>query len=91
MTIMITTLEKIEIESEDYVQLHTATELRYKSEMIYSMISKLHSDICNTQSKEISELSLNATQAFNKLYATLQENQTKIYADTLIEVHESLE
>ena len=63
------------IDAEELQKLQTLTELMYTAKVLYRNISELHSQICKSQDKSVSELSLDACTSFNKLYDTLQTEQ----------------
>lgn len=88
---MITTMEHVGMEPDEFVKLQNAMKLKYRTEMISHLVSELHSLICNTQSKEIVELSLDATQSFNKLFAAIEKNQIETLYATVIEVKDTNE
>lgn len=50
----------------------------YTAKTLYRNVSELHSQICKSQDKSVSELSLDACLAFNKLYDALQTEQKTI-------------
>ena len=59
----------------DAEKLQTLTELMYTAKTLYRNIGELHSQICKSQDKSVSELSLDACTSFNKLYDALQTEQ----------------
>lgn len=71
-------LTEIKIDERDLQDLQTITELMYTAKTLYRNINELHSQICNSQDRPISELSLDAALVFNKLYAALQAEQKTI-------------
>ena len=71
--------------TEDFQNLQTITELMYTAKTLYRNVSELHSQICRSQDRTISELSLDATLAFNKLY----DAQKTILNDIEIDVPET--
>lgn len=68
-------LKETKIDANELQDLQTITELMYTAKTLYRNISELHSQICHSQDETISELSLDASLAFNKLYAALQAEQ----------------
>lgn len=66
------------IDTEELQKLQALTELMYTAKTLYRNVSELHSQICRSQDRTISELSLDATLAFNKLYDALQTEQKTI-------------
>lgn len=75
--------------TEDFQNLQTITELMYTAKTLYRNVSELHSQICRSQNRTISELSLDATLAFNKLYDALQTEQKTILNDIEIDMPET--
>lgn len=61
----------------------------YTAKTLYRNVSELHSQICRSQDRTISELSLDATLAFNKLYDALQTEQKTILNDIEIDMPET--
>lgn len=70
--------------TEDFQNLQTITELMYTTKTLYRNVSELHSQICRSQDGTISELSLDAALAFNKLYDALQAEQKTILKKTIL-------
>lgn len=66
------------MDNEDFQNLQTITELMYTAKTLYRNVSELHSQICRSQDRTISKLSLDAALAFNKLYDSLQTEQKTI-------------
>lgn len=66
------------MDTEAIQNLQTITELMYTAKTLYRNVSELHSQICKSQDKSVSELSLDACLAFNKLYDALQTEQKTI-------------
>ena len=69
--------------------LQTITELMYTAKTLYRNVSELHSQICRSQDGTISELSLDAALAFNKLYDALQAEQKTILNGIEIDMPET--
>lgn len=78
------------IDAEGLQKLQTLTELMYTAKTLYRNISELHSQICKSQDKGVSELSLDACMAFNKLYDALQTEQKSLLNDIEIDVSENM-
>lgn len=78
------------IDAEELQKLQTLTELMYTAKALYRNISELHSQICKSQDKSVSELSLDACASFNKLYDTLQTEQKTLLTDIEIDVSENV-
>ena len=70
--------------TEDFQNLQTITELMYTAKTLYRNVSELHS-----QDGTISELSLDAALAFNKLYDALQAEQKTILNGIEIDMPET--
>ena len=66
------------MDTEELQNLQTITELMYTAKTLYRNVSELHSQICRSQDRTISELSLDAALTFNKLYDALQTEQKTI-------------
>lgn len=77
------------MDSEDFQNLRTITELVYTAKTLYRNVSELHSLICRSQDRNISELSLNAVLTFNKLFDALQIEQKMILNDIGIDISET--
>lgn len=77
------------MDNEDFQNLQAITELMYTAKTLYRNISELHSQICRSQDRTISELSLDAALAFNKLYDALQAEQKTILNDIEIDMPET--
>lgn len=75
--------------TEDFQNLQTITELMYIAKTLYRNVSELHSQICRSQDGTISELSLDAALAFNKLYDALQAEQKTILNGIEIDMPET--
>lgn len=75
--------------TEDFQNLQAITELMYTAKTLYRNVSELHSQICRSQDGTISELSLDAVLAFNKLYDALQAEQKTILNDIEIDMPET--
>lgn len=71
-------LKETKIDASELQDLQTITELMYTAKTLYRNINELHCQICRSQDKPISELSLDAALAFNELYAALQAEQKTI-------------
>lgn len=65
------------MDTEELQNLQTITELMYTAKTLYRNVSELHSQICRSQDRMISELSLDAALTFNKLYDALQTEQKR--------------
>lgn len=76
------------IDTEEFQQLQTLTELMYIAKILYRNVSELHSQICKSQDQSVSELSLDACMAFNKLYDALQAEQKTLLNDIEIDLPE---
>lgn len=72
------------LDTENFQNLQTITELMYTTKTLYRNVSELHSQICRSQDGTISELSLDAALAFNKLYDALQAEQKTILKKTIL-------
>lgn len=81
---------KTEMDTEDLQNLQTITELIYTAKLLHRNVSELHSQICRSQDKTISELSLDAALAFNKLYDALQTEQKALLNDIEVAVHKDI-
>lgn len=77
------------MDSEDFQNLKTITELVYTAKTLYRNVSEFHSQICKSQDKNLSELSLNACLAFNRLYDALQTEQKFLLNDIEIDMLEA--
>lgn len=78
------------IDAEELQKLQTLTELMYTAKALYRNIGELHSQICKSQDKSVSELSLDACASFNKLYDALQTEQKTLLTDIEIDVSENV-
>lgn len=78
------------IDAEELQKLQTLTELMYTAKTLYCNVSELHSQICKSQDKSVSELSLDACMAFNKLYDVLQNEQKTLLNNIEIDVSENM-
>lgn len=78
------------IDAEELQELQTLTELMYTTKALYQNISELHSQICKSQDKSVSVLSLDACLAFNKLYDALQNEQKILLNNIEIGVSENM-
>lgn len=78
------------IDTEEFQQLQTLTELMYTAKTLYRNISELHSQIGKSQDKRVLELSLDACLTFNKLYDALQTEQKTLLNDIEIDVSENM-
>lgn len=78
------------IDTEEFQQLQTLTELMYTAKTLYRNISELHFQIGKSQDKSVLELSLDACLAFNKLYDALQTEQKTLLNDIEIDVSENM-
>lgn len=81
---------KKEIDTEDLQKLQTITELMYTAKALYRNVSELHSQICHYQDKTISDTSLDAALAFNKLYDVLQKEQKNLLKNIEVDVHKAI-
>lgn len=72
-----------------FQNLQAITELMYTAKTLYRNVSELHSQICRSQDRTISELSLDAVLAFNKLYDALQAEQKTILNGIEIDMPET--
>lgn len=72
------------LDTENFQNLQTITELMYTTKTLYRNVSELHSQICRSQDGTISELSLDAALAFNKLYDALQAEQKTMLKKTIL-------
>lgn len=81
---------KPEMDTEDLQNLQNITELMYTAKALYRNISELHSKICHSQDRTISDLSLDAALAFNKLYDTLQTEQKNLLNNIEVDVHKAI-
>ena len=81
---------KNEMDAEDLQNLQTITELMYTAKALYRNVSELHSQICHSQDRTISDLSLDAALAFNKLYDALQTEQKNLSNDIEVDVHKAI-
>lgn len=81
---------KNEMDTEDLQNLQTITELMYTAKILYRNVSELHSQICRSQNRTISDLSLDAALAFNKLYDALQTEQKTLLNDIEVDVHKAI-
>lgn len=81
---------KNEMDTEDLQNLQDITELMYTAKALYRNVSELHSQICRSQDRTISDLSLDAALAFNKLYDTLQTEQKNLLNDIEVDVHKAI-
>lgn len=81
---------KTEIDTEDLQKLQTITELMYTAKALYRNVSELHSQICHYQDKTISDTSLDAALAFNKLYDILQTEQKNLLKNIEVDVHKDI-
>ena len=77
------------IDTEELQKLQALTELMYTAKALYRNVSELHSSICRSQDRTISDLSLDAALAFNKLYDALQTEQKTILNDIEIDMPET--
>ena len=75
---------------ENFQNLQTITELMYTAKTLYRNVSELHSQICHYQDKTISDTSLDAALAFNKLYDVLQTEQKNLLKDIEVDVHKAI-
>ena len=78
------------IDTEELQKLQTLTELMYTAKTLYRNVSELHSQICKSQDKSVSELSLDACMALNKLYDALQTEQKTLLNDIEIDASENM-
>lgn len=78
------------IDAEELQELQTLTELMYTTKALYRNASELHSQICKSQDKSVSVLSLDACLAFNKLYDALQNEQKILLNNIEIGVSENM-
>ena len=78
------------MDTEDLQNLQDITELLYTAKALYRKISELHSQICRSQDRTISDLSLDAALAFNKLYDALQTEQKNLLNDIEVDVHKAI-
>lgn len=83
-------LMKTGIDAEELQKLQTLTELMYTAKALYRNVSEFHSQICKSQDKSVSELSLDACLAFNKLYDVLQAEQKSLLNDIEIDLPEDM-
>lgn len=81
---------KTEMDTEDLQNLQDITELMYTAKALYRNVSELHSQICHSQDRTISDLSLDAALAFNKLYDALQTKQKNLLNDIEVDVHKDI-
>lgn len=81
---------KNEMDTEDLQNLQDITELMYTAKALYRNISELHSSICHSQDRTISDLSLDAALAFNKLYDALQTEQKNLLNAIEVDVHKAI-
>ncbi len=81
---------KTEMDTDELQNLQTITELMYTAKSLYRNVSELHSQICHSQDRTISDLSLNAALAFNKLYDALQTEQKALLNDIEVDVHKDI-
>lgn len=81
---------KTEMDTEDLQNLQNITELMYTAKALYHNVSELHSSICHSQDRTISNLSLDAALAFNKLYDALQTEQKNLLNDIEVDVHKAI-
>ena len=78
------------IDAEELQKLQTLTELMYTAKTLYRNISELHSQICKSRDKSVSELSLHACTSFNKLYDALQAEQKTLLNNIEIDASENM-
>ena len=78
------------IDAEELQELQTLTELMYTTKALYRNVSELHSQICKSQDKSVSVLSLDACLAFNKLYEVLQTEQKTLLSNIEIDASENM-
>lgn len=78
------------IDAEELQKLQTLTELMYTAKTLYRNISELHSQICKSQDKSVSELSLDTCMALNKLYDALQTEQKTLLNDIEIDISKNM-
>lgn len=78
------------IDAEELQELQTLTELMYTAKALYRNISELHSQICKSQDKSVSELSLDTCESFNKLYDAFQAEQKTLLNNIEINVSENM-
>lgn len=78
------------IDAEELQKLQTLTELMYTTKTLYRNVNQLHSQICKSQDKGVSELSLDACLALNRLYDALQTEQKSLLNDIEIDVSENM-
>jgi hypothetical protein len=83
-------LMETDIDTEEFQQLQTLTELMYTAKTLYRNVSELHSQICKLQDKSVLELSLDACLVFNKLYDTLQTEQKTLLNNIEIDISENI-
>lgn len=81
---------KNEMDTEDIQNLQNITELMYTAKALYRNVRELHSQICRSQDRTISDLSLDAALAFNKLYDALQTEQKDLLNDIEVDVHKAI-
>ena len=81
---------KTEMDTDELQNLQTITELMYTAKSLYRNVSELHSQICHSQNRTISDLSLDAALAFNKLYDALQTEQKALLNDIEVDVHKDI-
>lgn len=81
---------KNEMDTEDLQNLQDITELMYIAKALYRNVSELHSSICHSQDRTISDLSLDAALAFNKLYDALQTEQKNLLNAIEVDVHKAI-
>ena len=81
---------KTEMDTEELQNLQTITELMYTAKSLYRNVSELHSQICHSQNRTISDLSLDAALTFNKLYDALQTEQKALLNDIEVDVHKDI-
>ena len=78
------------IDAEELQKLQTLTELMYTAKTLYRNVSELHSQICKSQDRSISELSLDSRMALNRLYDVLQIEQKSLLNDIEIDVFQNM-
>lgn len=78
------------IDAEELQKLQTLTELMYTAKTLYRNVSELHSQICKSQDKSVSELSLDTCMTLNKLYDALQTEQKTLLNDIEIDISKNM-
>lgn len=83
-------LMEMGIDAEELQRLQTLTELMCTAKTLYRNVSELHSQICKSQDRSISELSLDSCMALNRLYDVLQVEQKTLLNDIEIDTFENM-